>query len=210
MPGRDIAYFWRFGTSYLLGAYWVAAGLWWVPGIPGLVPCALGAVIAAYTAWSEYRYRRSTAARLRRELLALLRERARTEKEESFWLNRDAHLVFHAWYVGPRLIRAWNIARADEDQARGLDEAGRYALTGDLFQAIAVKTQVLHQVIGAIAVVDGDGNADLEQPERLKFFRYAWRTWRMERTGMLYAGPDELRELLSQFREAEPVDPEMV
>ena len=206
MPGRDMAYFWRYGPFYVAGIYLAvqaAASAGWLAAVWALA----AAVILAINVHAEIAYRRSDYAALRRQFLALLRERA--DKADG-WLNRDAHMVFTAEAAGAWWLRRWYLSRADEDQARGLEAgADRVALTADMFGAIPVRTEIMHYATGAVAVPDASGGFELLREDRAPgsawLVRRVWRHQRMERTGMLYAGPSELREVLAQFRDAEPL-----
>lgn len=208
----DTAYGWRYFPWYA-GVAWMgteggimtAYGAWPL-GVPVLIG---GGIIAGLVTRALLRCRRTPEAALRAELLALARVR---EGKAEGWLNRDEHLVFGVSRNGPRWLRTWHVSRADEDALRELQAEGRAALTAAVFTLLPVTTDVHRYTGGAVITETGDGEyeiTEIEAEQKGGRVRSAARVLRQQRrarkAGLLYAGADELRELLDDFREAEPV-----
>ena len=211
--GRDMASFLTFHFWYLIAAACLWADVAALSG-HGIVVWAIGSasaaaavVLAGFTLRNQVRYHRSAERILRAELVDMARTRAGTADG---WLNRDQHLVFTVDRDGPRWLPRWTICRADEDQGRLFDEEpDRVALTADIFGLLASRLQVLHIQDGAVAVAREDGDYDIVNENPVRGFRakarYVRHFLRTEKTGLLYAGPDELRKLIDQLNEAEPI-----
>jgi hypothetical protein len=204
---------WRNGLWYFLSGFVFFSGIilistlapWHI--IQGAVYILIGGPAFWFLFTGERRYRRSGVEPHRSELLILLLQR--TVDKESVWLNRDRHLVFYAYKHG-RVFRRIGVARADEDQARVLEATGRAAMTSEVFEITPVIADVTHHVYGAVGVMDDDGGSHLERSpaEKIRWWRLIIQYAKMARTGLLYASAEDLKELISQFRDAEPAIPE--
>lgn len=206
-----------YGSWYLVAFIAAWSGLGGVAR-GGVIPLAFGAV---YLAWSvavvvvavrsHARSRRMHDAALRRELMALVRERAPVEGDGA-WLNRDAHVAFSALVTGRGLFRRWTLARIDEDQVPAMADAmegGRAAVTAEFFSVLRVHPAVQREFHGAIVTAGEDGKAAVEDGPHP---RNDLRWWRLRlasfRAGHLFATADELRELIGQFKAAELIAPD--
>jgi hypothetical protein len=194
-------WFWPFGPWYLIAAVWAAAGFGEIAlgdfplGAPVIAIGAAGIIVLAVR---ETYWRRTDEYALRRQLENLIRERA----GDTRWLNRDARLLFGAGAGGPRWARSFVVIRADEDQALELREQGRAAVTGEAFAipplAIVpgVPPRVTRHPVGAVVSSDGE----IQSPAVGRGGDRA-----AARAGLLHPDPAELTELISQFRDAEPL-----
>ena len=83
-------------------------------------------------------------------------------------------------------------------------------MTSEVFEITPVIPDVTHYVYGAIGVMDDDGVSHLEKnpADKMRWWRYLSKYVRMARTGLLYASAEDLKELISQFKDAEPVSPD--
>jgi hypothetical protein len=141
---------------------------------------------------------------LRQALLALA---AQDRKE--VWLNRDAHLVFWSSRVRFWPLQAWSVTRLNEDVIGELDTAEpvRTAVTYEQF-AIFPFTRGIVRSDEAVMVTRGaEGDVAVSRlPGTPGMIRSLWRTLRMPRgIGTTWAQPDEVRELITQFRAAESI-----
>jgi hypothetical protein len=208
----DTAYAWRYFPWYA-GAAWlgmdggiVTAYCGWPAGVPML---GAGVIVAGLATRALLRCRRTPEAALRAELLALAATR---EGTADGWVNRDAHLMFGVCRNGPRWLRTWHVSRADEDIARELHATGRVAATADVFGLLPVSTDITRYTGGAVITATDDGGVEVSDigPERRggrvrRAVRVLRRQRQARKAGLLHASPDELRELIDGFREAEPV-----
>lgn len=198
------------GVAAFSGAGDLAAGAVW-RAVTGAVWLAAAVAAAVATARSQARCRRACDAALRRELMALVRDRARAEGDGA-WLNRDAHLAFSAMVTGRGLFRRWTVARIDEDQApaiAGALDGARTAVTAEFFSVLRGHPAVQREVHGSVVTVTADGETAIEDGPRPGG---GLRWWRLRlaafRDGHLFASAEELRELIGQFREAELITPD--
>lgn len=205
MKTFDTAYLWRGAPLYLSAVFLAfdaskaAVSGDWVPVLVFAVPAA---VVASLTARSGWKLRRGPYGVLRAELLALVRSR---EGTADGWLHRDEHLLMKTDAAGPRWLRRWYVYRTDEEQARELDETGTVAAAVHMYSLLPVCTPVMHYLAGGIVSLSEDGELEVSEEQHTGRLRYIWQHWRMDRAGVIRAGEEELRELISQFREAEPV-----
>lgn len=200
---------WYFLATYifLAGVIQVISGDLWQT-ITGTIYIIVGGGFLWYLIRGMRRYRKSGVEPYRLQLLMLLR--LRTVTPESFWLNRDKHLIFHAYRKG-RMFKRIGVVRADEDQARYLELGGRTALTSEVFEITPVVPNVTHYVYGVMGVMNSDGEAHIEKPpvEKLRWWRYLSKYMKMSKTGLMYAGAEDLKELIAQFEGAEPINPDV-
>lgn len=207
----DTAYAWRYFPWYASAAWLgmeggiISAYGGWPVGVPVL---GAGVIVAGLATRALGRCRRTPEAALRAELLALATAR---EGAAGAWVNRDAHLIFTVDKHGPRWLRRWNVCRADEDIARELDSTGRVAATAEVFTLLPVTTDIHRYTAGAVVAENEDGEYAISELEpeanggRVRRTVRALRRQRQARkAGLLHAAPDELRELIDGFREAEP------
>jgi hypothetical protein len=139
----------------------------------------------------------------RRDLLAAMR----TMDDGGLWLNRDEHLGFGVNVTGIPGARSADVWRILEDDITELAAAGSGAVACDVFRVSMVFSPVFRFITVDQVTADDTGNIELDAGGRKPAVADAWRNLRMIRTGALYAGPDEIRELISQMQGAEPLTP---
>ncbi len=206
-----------YGSWYLMAVVAAWSGLGGVarggvaPTVIGVVYAVGSVAVAVVAGRSHARSRRVHDAALRRELMALIRDRARAEGDGA-WLNRDAHLAFSAMVTGRGLFRRWTVARIDEDQVPAMEDAlggGKAAVTAEFFSVLRVHPAVQREFHGAMLTAGADGQAVVEDGPRP---RGGLRWWRLRvaafRDGHLFASADELRDLIGQFEAAELITPD--
>lgn len=172
------------------------------------VSIALGVGVIIPTYRTERGLRKNGTTALRNELITLLKAREGSITHPAMYLNRDQHLIFAAFGKGRSFMREYDLARSDEDQQKLLQAGEMVAVTGDLFTIMQAAPQIIHTQFGAMAVTDREGNTELEPNDSMGKFRSAIRFAKMVRTGVLYAGADDLKEIIAQFRDAEPIQPD--
>lgn len=200
----------------VLAAGVVTAGLsvWalvrgWQPAWLNPVTLAGGVLYAAVAVRSLIRQRRYRE--VRRMLIALVAERHGPEP----WLNRDEHLAFGAWQLLWPPARCWSVARLDENLGRELDDVPDGAQVPFTWETFTVMS-----FAGGVSRADGAGLVVKEAGEELSFAKLPRarsilpvrrvRSWRMSRAGLgtVRVSPDEVRDLICQFRSAEPLGQE--
>lgn len=185
--------------------------------VPGYLACAASAVGMALPAVAWLRSRRDEDAVLRRQLAAMIRDRA---AEDSAWLNRDDHLVFALDSGGVGRFRYWTLMRSDEDpirEAKSLEPGSIAVVTSDVFWiepgATGYRREVFSMCMEAGTgggVVTGPSYralasaSDVAAPQPGSGLPGLLR-------GMLHDDPEgrahaaaELREVIRQFEGAEP------
>jgi hypothetical protein len=209
---RKRIYWWR-GSRYVTLALLALCGLQQL-AFGSIAARVLGGIIFAGTLTIgtlsvryARRYRRRECDGPRALLLALARKRAGAD---GLWLNREEHLVFRVTASGWGPGRQWAVARADEDQARELDDrsAGdRLAATAVAFTVKAAAPEVLRDVAGVVVVIGTDEEPAFEEQAlpRLRRLKAVWLEPKALLSGHMFASAGELRELVSQFTAAELV-----
>jgi hypothetical protein len=132
----------------------------------------------------------------------------RTMDGGGLWLNRDEHLVFTVRVSGPPGARSADLWRISEDDAGQLCRAGSGTVGSHEFRVSPVFLPVYHFIHVEQVALDDAGEVMPGAPRSRKAaLAEVWHNLRMTRTGALYAGPDEIRELITQVQAAEPVAP---
>lgn len=209
VPRRDAARFRDAGFILLtlLAAVNMALYPSWL-GVAFLIFCA-GIAIGAVRA--TIKHARSGIPATRKALLSALRAidsqpAFRDEDGYAMWLNRDQHLVFGlkitGWLPGLREVK---IARLPEDDVHALFREGAAHIGQEVFRVFPVSLPVYHQMRVETVTTGADGELVYPHYGKQERVAMAWHNFRMEHTGALYAGTEEIRQLISQLGGAEPL-----
>lgn len=204
-----------YGLSGWTAVFGAQLATMWPPPVmtAGLAIIGVAVTVAAAVAASGLRWRRDGIPGLRRQLAAMITERAPLAET---WVNRDEHLAFALVASGRGPSRHCSVIRIDEDDAREARSAAPgevIAVTGEAFIIDAGEPGYQREVVGAMVTGSEDGRPTAEpaglrrrkpQPGR-RTMRGRWLRYQAERAAMAGAA-GELRELIRQFGAAEPVD----
>lgn len=177
----------------------------------GLVLVMFTAVVAAGCVRATIRNARGGTPDTRKALLSALRaidrqSAFRDEDGYALWLNRDQHIVFGLknvrWLPGLREVK---LARLPEDDVQALSLDGAAHIGMELFRVFPVSLPVYHQMRVEAVTTGTDGEPVYPHHGKRELIAAAWHNLRMEHTGALYAGAEEIRELISQLNKAEPL-----
>lgn len=194
--------FWPwYGLFALLGA--IGSYLIVLGDMLGALVVEASATSALSAALWEIQARRDERVPLRRELLGLAMQRA---GQAAAWLNRGEHVTFSAVQRG-WLFRYWDVTRADQALSVELWETGRVVATIDIFRVMPGSPKVPHLMTGGMLTRDGHEGPPMlvKLPAEGSRVRRARGRSLGRRSGLMTASAADLREVVAQFRDAEPV-----
>lgn len=175
------------------------------------VALTVAGVTAGTAATSGRRWRRDGIPGLRRQLAAMITERAPLSEA---WLNREEHLAFALVSTGRGPSLHCSLIRIDEDDAREARLAAPLeviAVTSEAFIIDAGEPGYRREVVGALVTGSEAGKPKAEpaglwrKPAGKRTMRSRRLRYQAERAAMAGAA-DELRELIRQFQAAEPLE----
>ena len=142
---------------------------------------------------------------LRKALIAL------ASRRQGEWLNRDEHLIFKARRVLHHPAQIWVIARVSEDTLREAEAGAQTPITYERFIFMPFVVPPYHFDEAALVTAkDTEDARELDAgklPGEPGLFTYLRRNHQMSKAGL---GPrpstaDEVRELIRQLEEADPM-----
>lgn len=182
--------------------------IWQAVAYPSVVTALLAVVYALVTVNAmrkRYFMVRSGYAKARSDLLQALRKLGPAERGQSsrvLWLNRDEHLIFRLRVTGIPGFKFTYLYRISEDDVGAVMREASGVVEADEFRTAPAGSCVWHHSATGRLAVGPDGTVT---GDKIGFplLIGLWRNIRIERTGVLYAGPEVIAEVTAQLAAAE-------